>query len=285
MKVSITILFMALTLRAAFCAESETVGVLIQQGDAQVANHQLRAALETFQKAGKLEPDNPDVLVRTSKQCGELIADAKSPSEARFLAETAFADAKRAVELAPDHAKAHLCLAIAYGRMTDYTSNRVKIEYSKFIRDETLKSLALDPTDEYAWHVIGRWHAGISGLNFLLKFFTKLVYGGLPDASYEEAAKYLKKAAEIAPQRILHHQELAKVYVALGKRSLAEKEWQAVLKILPADADDVKARREAKHGLGSDSNLRASARQPASNPIPPLAVIVPSRWTPVTASR
>jgi len=64
--------------------------------------------------------------------------------------------------------------------MTDFTSNRVKIEYSKFIRDETLKSLELDPTDEFAWHVIGRWHAGIAGLNPLLKFFTNWFTAGCP---------------------------------------------------------------------------------------------------------
>ena len=285
MRVPITILFIALTFRVAFCAESEKVGALIQQGDAQVASHEFRAALETFQEADKLDPDNPDVLARISRQCGELIADAKSRPKAKLLAETAFADAKHAVELAPDNAKAHLSLAIAYGRMTDFTSNRVKIEYSRFIRDETLKSLALDPTDEYAWHVIGRWHAGISGLNFLLKYLTKLVYGGLPDASYEEAAKYLKKATEIAPRRILHHQELAKVYMALGKRALAEREWRAVLKLPAADADDEKARGEAKQGLGSDSSLHASASQPASNPIPPLAAIATGPWTPVTADR
>jgi len=250
MRLPIIILFSVLVFRAAFCTESEKVCALIRQGDAEVATHQLRAALETFQKADQLEPGHPDVLVRISQQCGDLIADAKSPAEARAFAETSLADAKRAVELAPNHAKAHLCLAISYGRMTDFTSNRVKIEYSKLIRDETLKSLELDSTDEYAWHVIGRWHAGIAGLNPVLKFFTKLVYGGLPDASYEEAARYLKKATEIAPQRILHHQELAKVYVALGKRDLAEKEWQAVLKLPATDADEEKAHREAKEGLG-----------------------------------
>ena len=250
MRVPITLLLAATAFRAAFCAESEKVSALIQQGDAQVAVHQLRAALENFEKADKLEPDRPDVLVRISQQCGDLIAEAGSPAEARAFAETSLTDAKRAVELAPDNAKAHLCLAIAYGRMTDFTSNRVKIEYSKFIRDETLKSLALDPTDEYAWHVIGRWHAGIAGLNPVLKFFAKIVYGGLPEASYEEAAGYLKKATELAPRRILHHQELAKVYVALGKRDLAEKEWQTVLKIPATDADEEKAHREAKEGLG-----------------------------------
>ena len=97
---------------------------------------------------------------------------------------------------------------------------------------------------------MGRWHAGIAGLNPILKFLTQLVYEGLPDATYEEAAKYLKKATEIAPRRILHHQELAKVYVALGKTDLAKDEWRAVLKIPAADSEEEQAHREAKKGLG-----------------------------------
>ena len=250
MRVAASILFLTLASPAAFCIENETADALIRQGDARVAAHQLHAALLAFQKADKLEPDRADVLVRISQQSGELIDGTATRTEARKLAELSLADAQRAVRLAPGNAKAHLCLAIAYGRMTDFTSNRVKIEYSKLIRDESLKSLELDPGDEFAWHVIGRWHAGVAGLNPILRFFAKLVYSGLPDASYEEAARYLKKASEISPQRILHHQELAKVYVALGKRDLAEKEWQAVLKIPATDPDEEKAHREAKEGLG-----------------------------------
>jgi len=252
-RIAITILVIA-TLTTCLFGKSafgdEKVDALIQQGDALVEAHQLRAALETFERADTLAPDRVDILLRISQQCGELIAVAASPEEARRFATVSLADAKRSVELAPDNAKAHLCLAIAYGRMTDFTDNRTKIEYSKLIRDESLKSIALDPTDDYAWHVIGRWHAGVAGLNPLLKFLANLVYGGMPDASYEEAAKYLKKATEIAPQRILHHQHLAKVYMALGKSDLARKEWQAVLKIPATDNDDEKAHREAKQALG-----------------------------------
>ena len=230
--------------------ESRKVADLIRQGEAKVAVHQRLAAFDLFQKANALEPDRPEVLVRLSQESGMLIGEVKSSTEARNFAEISLSTAQRAVELYPKNAKAHLCLAIAYGRMTDFTSNRVKIEYSKLIRDETLKSLELDPTDEYAWHVMGRWHAGIAGLNPILKFLTQLVYEGLPDATYEEAAKYLKKATEIAPRRILHHQELAKVYVALGKTDLAKDEWRAVLKIPAADSEEEQAHREAKKGLG-----------------------------------
>ena len=244
------LLFLVYFSFVASVAAAQNVADLIRQGDAQASAHQVRAAFETFQKANALAPDRVDLLVRISEQSGDLIDSARSSAEARHLAEISLLDAKRAVELEPRNAKAHLCLAIAYGRMTDFTNNRVKIEYSKLIRDETLKSIALDPGDEYAWHVMGRWHAGIAGLNPVLKVLTRIVYGGLPDATYEEAARYLKKATEIAPRRILHHQELAKVYVALGRHDLAEKEWRAVLKLPVADDTDEQARIEARQGLG-----------------------------------
>ena len=249
MRVLLILLFFVGMISMVHGADFRKFAELIRQGEAQAAVHQRRAAYETFLKANTLEPDRPDILVHLSRQSGELIDEARSSSEARFLARTSLTSAQRAVALEPN-AKAHLCLAIAYGRMTDFTSNRVKIEYSKFIRDETLISLQLDPTDEYAWHVLGRWHAGIAGLNPVLKFFTRLVYEGLPDATYEEAVRDLKKATEIAPRRILHHQELAKVYVTLGKRDLAENEWRAVLKIPATDSEEVKAHREAQQGLG-----------------------------------
>jgi tetratricopeptide (TPR) repeat protein len=235
---------------AAFCADDAQFNALIQRGDAKAANNQLREALADFMEADKLRPNHADVLVRISQQTGDLIARAPSRSEARILADTSLASAQRAVSLSPNHAKAHLALAIAYGRMTDFTSNKTKIEYSKFIRDETLKSIQLDPGNDYAWHVLGRWHAGIAGLNPVLKFFAKLVYGALPNASNEEALRFLKKASELAPARILHHQQLAIVYTTLGRLDLAREEWRTVLKLKPADDEDRQAQAEAKKVLG-----------------------------------
>lgn len=210
-------------------------------------NH--RAALSIFEQAEKIAPASPDVLLRISQQCSDMIAETKVPAEAQRLAMRSLDYAKRGVALAPDNAKAHLALSVAYGRMTDFVNNRTRLEYSRLIKSEAERAAQLDPREDYAFHVLGRWHYGVANLNPLLKVLAKAVYGGLPNASNEEAVRLFKMAIEIAPQRIIHHHELARVYGALGKRDLARKEWQIVINLQPHDREDQKAQKEARAAL------------------------------------
>ena len=52
----------------------------------------------------------------------------------------------------------------------------------------------------------------------LIKVIVKIVYGGLPDASLEEAAKCFDKARSINPDRLSHTVELGRTY-AMMKRT------------------------------------------------------------------
>lgn len=242
------VLICALPLAAAR-ADNPAVAALLQKGDAAADKGDARAALATFEQADKLAPNDAGVLVRISEQTSDLIGETKNEKDAQALAQRSLDAAKRATALAPDNAKAHLALSIAYGRMTDFVSNKTKLEYSRFIKSEAERAIALDPREDYAYHVLGRWHYGVATLNPMLKMMARMVYGAMPDASIEESARLLKKAAELAPQRIIHHHELARAYVALGRRDLARKEWQTVLTLKPEDSEDRKDQREARAEL------------------------------------
>jgi hypothetical protein len=114
-----------------------------------------------------------------------------------------------------------------------------------------MKSIALDPNDDYAWHVLGRWHFGVANVNAMLRTLAKVVYGGIPPASNEEAARHLKKASDLAPQRIIHHSELARIYTIMGQHDLAAKEWKAVLALPAVDKEDEADKREARAALAA----------------------------------
>lgn len=233
-------------------AEDSQVVALTRQGDLEDRQGHTRAALACFRQAEERDPQNPGVLLRIAKQYSDLIAETKPAEAALAIAGKSLDYSKRAVELDPGNAKARLSLAVAYGRLTDFVGNRVKLEYSRVIKSETLKSLELDPTDDFAWHVLGRWHFGVANVNAVLKAMALVVYGGMPAASNEDAAKYLRKAAEMAPQRLIHHGALARVYQAMGRRELAAREWQTVLALPAVDAADEKEKRDAQAVLGTD---------------------------------
>jgi len=235
-------------------AEDPKLTSLLKQGDQEDRMGHTRAALACFREAEALDPRNVAVLLRIAKQYSDLVGKTKPAENARTVADKALEYSQRVVEVDPMSAKGRLSLAIAYGRLTDFVGNKVKLEYSKLIKDETVKSIELDPTDDFAWHVLGRWHFGVANVNAVLKAMATLVYGGMPVASNGDAAKCLKKAAELAPQRIIHHSELARVYRAMGKKDLAAKEWQIVLALPAVDKEDEKDKREAQTEIGTDKS-------------------------------
>lgn len=238
----------------------------LAQGDAEVIRGNLRAALVHFAAAEKIDPNSVDVLLRISQQNSDLVASAKTPAEAQKLAQTSLAYAQRALALAPQNAKAHLATAVAYGRLTDFENDKTKLEDSRRVKAEAEKAAALDPREDFAYHVLGVWNFRVANLNAVLKLMAKIIYGGVPDASNEEAVRNLQKAIELAPQRIIHHEELAHVYLAMGKRELARNEWQTVAALPAQNAEDEKAQRAAKTALGASLSVSTPAR-----PSPPAS--------------
>lgn len=243
-------------------AEDAQVVALLKQGDAEERQGRTRAALSIFREAEQREPTNVGILLRIAKQYSDLVRETKPEAAAQGVAEKSLVYSKRAVELEPNNAKGRLSLAVAYGRLTDFVGNKVKLEYSKLIKQEAAKSLELDPSDDFAWHVLGRWHFGVANISAVLKVMARFAYGGMPAASNEDAAKCLKKASEIAPQRIIHHSELARVYRAMGKKDLAQKEWQTVVALPAVDKEDERDKREAQAELStlSEGAVRSAAR-------------------------
>lgn len=247
-------------------AEDQRVTALVQLGDAADARGDAPAALAALRQAEGIEPDNFGVILRISKVTGDLVCRARDPKAAEAVAERALDYGKRAVALDPRSAKAHLNLAVRYSKVMEYAGNKAKLEYARLIHDCTRRSLQLDPSDDYAWHVLGRWNAGVANLNGVLRALATFAFGSLPPASNEEAMKCLKKAAEMAPQRIMHHAELAKVYTALDQRERAAQEWQNVLGIRPHDQQDELYQKEARTALESlrpprNGNPRRVARR------------------------
>ena len=230
-------------------AEDPRVTALLKQGDAEERLGHTRNALNSFRAAEEIDGRNVGVILRISKQYSDLIPVTKPTDAAQQVAQKALSYAQRAVEIDSNVAKGHLSLAVAYGKMTDFVGNKEKLEYSKYIKQEVEKSIELDQTDDYAWHVLGCWHSGVANVSGMLKLMAKLVYGGMPPASHEDAAKCFKKAIELAPQRVMHHSELARVYQNMGKKDLAAKEWKAVLALPSADGEDEKDHVEAREAL------------------------------------
>jgi tetratricopeptide (TPR) repeat protein len=242
-------LLLAACLASPLLAEESRITALVQQGDAADARHDSQAALLALQQAEQIDGRNFGVLLRISKQYTDLSGECKDSAVAKLLAEKALDYGQRAVGLDDKNAKAHLNLAICYGKLTDFVGSKTKVDYARIIRDEAERSLFLDPADDYAWHVLARWHVEVANLNGVLKVLANLVYSSLPPASNEDAVRCFRKASELAPQRVMHHAELLKLYTRMAKSDSAAQEWQNVVGLKSDGAQDEQYQREAKIAL------------------------------------
>ena len=206
--------FLILLLLSTFSL-SQTIEDLIKEGDAFYKKWENEKALESFLKAYEMDNNNFEVAWRLSRTYADLGEKApKKPKEdKKALYEKGVEYGQKAVNLNPDHAEGHLRLAISTGRLALFHGGKTKIRMSKAVKAQIDTVKMLDPDHFLAYYVIGRWHREISGLSFILKAAAKIIYGGVPKASKEEAIANFEKTVELNPTFIEGNVALADMYI------------------------------------------------------------------------
>ena len=230
-------------------ATESGVQELLSQGEAFEQKRETKQAIKVYLAAEKLSPTNSEVLIKLAKQYSDLIFETPTEAEQKKLAGRCLDYARRAVECGPTNARAHLSVAIGLAKNFPYLDNQTKVNYSRELKERAEKAIALDPRQDLAYHMLGRWHFEVADMNRFLKLLMKAIYGGLPTGTYELAAANFKKAVEIAPGRVIHRVELARTLLKSGDRKSAMEQLKSSLAFKPADKDDADAQTTARKML------------------------------------
>lgn len=220
-----------------------------ERADALDAAGKAAEALALLTEEDRRQPENAEILRRIAKQYDRLALAASSDEDRDDLLEKALDAAQRAVSAGPQNSKAHLCLAIVYGRIAQRESPRRQIELSKLIRDEAELATKLDSRNDIAWHVLGRWNFEMASVNPVLRRLAEIIYGKFPDASKERAVECFRKAIETGPPRVMHHVEYGLVLAAMGEKKDARKQLETGLSLPAKDQEDEDTQQRARRAL------------------------------------
>lgn len=223
---------------ASTTARAESVDVLIARGDEYDKRLQADKALDYYLPANKLEPNNVELLLRIARQYRHLMSDADVKQEKLRLGSISLQFAQKAAELAPNNADAQLSPAISYGKMLPYMASKDQIAASPRIKAAVDRALQLDPNDDTAWHILGRWNRVLADINVVKRLFAKALYGDLPVTSNEEAERCLQKAIAINPNRLIHYIELGRIYAQMGRNDDARQNIRKGLAMPNREKDD-----------------------------------------------
>lgn len=230
----------AVALAAAFrpISAEDAADALVERAAALDRSLQAGQALLLYQQAEALEPKRREILTGIARQYRHLMADAPSDKEKARLIGQALVYSRRAVALAPDSADAHLALAITYGKRTLLESSGEKVKTSPLLKAELDRVLQLDPHNDTAWHLLGRWYGGYAELTPVRRTMGELLYGKLPVATQAQAAECLEKALAENPKRLMHYIELGRIYALMGRTDKARKLLKKGLSMPNREKDD-----------------------------------------------
>lgn len=228
---------------ASTAMDAESAEELIQKGDVHYDRLQAAEALKFYLPAEKLDSNNVRLLVRIARQYRHLMSDATKTTEKRQLGATAVGYAQRAVALAPNDPEAHLALAISYGKMLPLEETKEQIATSRLIKIAADKVIALDPNNDLAWQVLGRWYLALADLSGMKRTLARIAYGKLPPAKYEDAVRCFEKAIVLNPNRLMHYIELGRTYAQMGRDADARKFINKGLAMPETEKDDPESKK------------------------------------------
>ncbi len=248
MHLSFSLIIAALLLISP-ASHAQSANDLMGSGDAFDRKFQADKALQQYLPAEKLEPQNVPLLLRIARQYRHLMTDASSSTEKLRLGGIALGYGKRAAALAPNDSEAQLSPAITYGKMLPLQGSKEQVDASPRIKAGADKAIRLDPRNDVAWHVLGRWHQALANVGGLKRALGGLLYGKLPTTTNEAAVTCFDKAIAINPNRLRHYIELGRTYAQMGKNAEARLFIQKGMSMPNMEHDDPELKQRGRDAL------------------------------------
>jgi tetratricopeptide (TPR) repeat protein len=234
-------------------AGAQTAAEHVEAGDRAHATLDATAALDHYERALSLEPENYEALWKASRDAvdlGEFMTDRKRRTEYYRRAE---GYARRAVAVNAADAEAHFHLARAVGVAALSLGVRDRVKYANEVRAQALLALERDPKHPGALHVMGMWNAEVMRLSGFERSFARTFLGGkvFGSASWADAVRYMEQAVAVDPQRLTHHLDLARIYRDRGEKAKAREHYEMVVRGAATEFNDAQYKRAAERELAA----------------------------------
>lgn len=129
---------------------------------------------------------------------------------------------------------------VSKGRLALFSDNKTKVRLAKEAQEAARAALALEPGNDLAHHLMGRWHYEMAQINFVMRQLIRIVYGAaLSPGRFEDALSEFESAVSLNPHKLIHRVELGRTHLRLGHRRQAYEQLSASLAL---EVEDINAK-------------------------------------------
>lgn len=232
---------------SAAAPDSSKADQLIAQGNIFAEKtFENQKALQSYQAAVALEPNNYEALWRISRahvDIGEHLPAATEQEKAQQLQtyDKALEFANKAIAANANGAMGYTRRAIANGRIALFKGVWESLDLVKQTKADCEKALALDPKEPAAYYVLGRTHMKVSEKPRIVRWPLGLGWANLGDA-----VKNFEKAIALRSEFIMYRLDCARAYVEDDEYGKARTHLTAIATLPTMDEDDGQFRKEAQ---------------------------------------
>ncbi len=230
--------------------EVDPLADLLMQAEAAHDADDYDTTMKLLREAEKLDGDNEEVLWKISRGYFDF-ADRK-PNDVEYQKQFIYDGktyAEKALALNDKSAGGHKWFAIHHGRIGEAEGTEQKIKNSYGMRDHTMLAIKYDPSNAGNYHVMGRWHYALSDLSWIERQIASIIYATPPEASFEEALEFFKKAHELDKKDIRNMLYIGYCYDELDDEKAAADWFNMAINAQGTSDSDLGLKSEAKEAL------------------------------------
>ena len=217
------------------------VDSLLKEGTQLCKSFENLKALGKFEQAYELDSNSYKTISKLTKIYNDISGEYKEQRKDSLSEKYV----KLGVKLAemfhdkfPDSSLTYTYLAWSYGGLAKLVGSKEKIKLAKKIEENAKKSIQINPNDFMPYLILGVYYREIANLSWIERFFANTFFGDVPDGSYEDSEKMLKKALAFDPKIIIANYELANTLLQEDKEKDAISLYNELLKIPNNDFRD-----------------------------------------------
>ena len=225
---------------------SQDISTLTKEAEKLESSFREYDALQKYKEILRHQPTNLIALCRASDLCSRIGHREQDKAKKADYYKAAKTYAEVALKVNAQSPEANFVMAVAMGRMAMIANGKDKVQYVNEIKRYAENALKYDPNSFKAYHVLGKWNYEVSNLSAVERGLAKLLFGGIPRATLQDAIRYYEKSKSLEANFALNYLELAKAYHR-NKQDDKAKELLKKLESLPNKIeDDTRIKKEAK---------------------------------------
>jgi tetratricopeptide (TPR) repeat protein len=197
---------------ASLSVSAQTVEEIVAQ--AQQLEKQMKEgeALEKYREALQVSPGHVQAFTQASLLAGREGARHKDKAAKQEYFNNAKIYAYEALKVAPENAEANYAMAVALARIGQISGAKEKVAAAKEVKKYADLALKFKPEYGEAWHLIGKWNFDLYNYGTIEKAAAKVLFGGVPPGTMEDAIAAYEKCLKLKPSFIQNYYDLALAY-------------------------------------------------------------------------